>query len=57
MGRSEHDPAAKERRPWNVGPMGCRQTCVEATAGLGRNPIVADRFIMDDERASGRWPQ
>ena len=44
MGHSEHDPAAKERRPWNVGRM------VGAKRALKPQQVWAIRFWLDRER-------
>ena len=44
MGHSEYDPAAKERRPWNVGRM------VGAKRALKPQQVWAIRFWLDRER-------
>jgi len=44
MGHSEHDPAAKERCPWNVGRM------VGAKRALKPQQVWAIRFWLDRER-------
>ena len=44
MGHSEHDPAAKERRPWNAGRM------VGAKRALKPQQVWAIRFWLDHER-------
>jgi integrase len=44
MGHSEHDPAAKERRPWNAGRM------VGAKRASKPQQIWAIRFWLDRER-------
>jgi integrase len=44
MGHSEHDPAAKERRPWNAGRM------VGAKRAVKPQQVWAIRFWLDHER-------
>jgi hypothetical protein len=44
MGHSEHDPAVKERQPWNVGRM------VGAKRALKPQQVWAIRFWLDRER-------
>ena len=44
MGHSEHDPAIKERRPWNAGRM------VYAKRALKPQQVWAIRFWLDRER-------
>ena len=44
MGRSEYDPAAEDRRPWNVGRM------VGAKRALKPQQVWAIRFWLDHER-------
>lgn len=44
MGHSEHDPAAKEWRPWNAGRM------VGAKRALKAQQVWAIRFWLDRER-------
>ena len=44
MGPSEYDPAAKDRRPWNVGRM------VGAKRALKLQQVWAIRFWLDRER-------
>src|SRR5580692_11798609 len=44
MGHSEYDPAAKDRRPWNVGRM------VGAKRALKPQQVWAIRFWLDRER-------
>ena len=44
MGRSEYDPAAEDRRPWNVGRM------VGAKRALKPQRVWAIRFWLDRER-------
>ena len=48
MGHSEYDPAAKERRPWNVGRM------VGAKRALKPQQVWAIRFWLDRERRLAR---
>jgi hypothetical protein len=43
MGHSEYDPAAKDRRPWNVGRM------VGAKRALKPQQVWAIRFWLDRE--------